>query len=163
MEKKNFYRRIFCRSGLVGTVLPLGLLSHTWAASEGETGADSATFGLIFDQQSEAMALAVKMRQIALDSGDQGYGAIVVRDNQLIGWAPSRVVTNHDPTAHAETEAIRDASRNLSNRNLNGSIMYSTSHPCPMCEAAAYWAGIDRMIYGSDMVDAGAPSLSRCR
>ena len=102
---------------------------------------------------------AFAMRRLALDGGDQGYGAIVVRDGEIVGQAPSRVVTRGDPTAHAEMEAIREAAARLGQRNLAGCTLYSSSHPCPMCEAAAYWANIERMIWGRDARDAGPPGL----
>ena len=104
---------------------------------------------------------AFRMRRIALDMGDQPFGAAVVRDGMIIGQSWSRVVIDEDPTAHAEMAAIRDASRRLGTRNLGGAILYSSSRPCPMCEAAAYWAGIDRMIFGRIAADAGVPKLCR--
>ena len=75
----------------------------------------------------------------------------------IVGAAPSRVVTANDPTAHAEMEAIRDAARRLRTRDLSGCTLVSTSRPCRMCEAAAGWAGISRMVYGPTLTDAGAP------
>jgi tRNA(Arg) A34 adenosine deaminase TadA len=108
------------------------------------------------------MARAVAMRDRALAAGDQGFGAVVVKAGRIVGQAPSRVVVNGDPTAHAETEAIRDAARRLGNRDLSGCVMYSTSRPCPMCEAAAYWANLDGLRFGSSLSDAGAPQLRRC-
>ncbi len=104
---------------------------------------------------------AFEMRDLAMDLGDQAYGALIVRDGVVIGQSPSRVVLDHDPTAHAELSAIRDAARRLSDRDLSGSILYSSSRACPMCEAAAYWAGVSQMIYGSDAISAGAPHLCR--
>ncbi len=108
------------------------------------------------------IARAFDMRRRAEKEGDQPYGAVVAKDGKIVGEAPSRVVTGSDPTAHAETEAIRDAARRLGNRNLSGCILFSSSRPCPMCEAAAYWAGIGGMVHGSDMTDVGTPRLSRC-
>ena len=104
---------------------------------------------------------AFELRQHAIDTGDQGYGALVVRDKIIIGQAPSEVVINGDPSAHAEMQAIRDAARRSASRNLAGSILYSSSRPCPMCEAAAYWAGIETMIYGESATDGGRPALCR--
>lgn len=104
---------------------------------------------------------AFAMRALAERNGDQSYGAVVVRDGRIVGEAPSAVVTKTDPTAHAEMEALRDAARRLGDRNLSGATLYSSSRPCPMCEAAAYWAGIDRMVHGRDLNDAGRPRLSR--
>ena len=105
-----------------------------------------------------AMAQARALRDEALRSGDQAYGAVVLRGEQIVGMAPSRVVTAGDPTAHAEMEAIRDAARRLRSRDLSGCTLVSTSRPCRMCEAAAGWARIDRMVHGDALTDAGAPS-----
>lgn len=105
------------------------------------------------------MARAFVMHRQALESGDQPYGAIVVRDGRIIGEAASHVVVHDDPTAHAEMEAIRDAARRHGARHLSGAVLYSTSHPCRMCEAAAHWAGIGRMVHGRSLSDAGTPSL----
>ena len=106
----------------------------------------------------QAMQRARSLRDQALQTGDQGYGAVVLRGEQIIGEAPSRVVFANDPTAHAEMEAIRDAARRLRSRDLSGCILVSTSRPCRMCEAAASWARITRMIHGDALTDAGAPS-----
>lgn len=113
-------------------------------------------------EQNRFMELAEKMRSLALDSGDQGYGAIVVKDNEVIGFGPSKVLVKGDPTAHAEMEAIRDAAKKLGSTNLRDCILYSTSRACAMCEAAAYWAGIENMIYGDSLDEAGTPRLRKC-
>ena len=108
------------------------------------------------------MEQARHMRDLALETGDQGYGAVIVRDGRIVGQAPSRVVVNRDPTAHAEMEAIRDAARNLETRDLRDCVMYSTSRACPMCEAADYWANLKSMRFGSSISDAGEPRLRQC-
>jgi tRNA(Arg) A34 adenosine deaminase TadA len=108
------------------------------------------------------MEQAWRMRDLALETGDQGYGAVIVKDGRIIGQAPSRVVVRRDPTAHAEMEAIRDAARNLGSRDLSGGVMYGTSRACPMCEAAAYWANLESLRFGSAISDAGEPRLRRC-
>ena len=105
----------------------------------------------------EAMRRAEALRDDALRAGDQPFGAVVLRGELVVGAAPSRVVTATDPTAHAEMEAIRDAARRLRTRDLSGCVLVSTSRPCRMCEAAAGWAGISRMVYGEALTDAGAP------
>lgn len=108
------------------------------------------------------MGRAFAMRRHALASGDQPYGAVVVKDGRIVGQSPSRVVVNQDPSGHAEMEAIRDAARRLASRDLSGCELYSSSRPCPMCEAAAYWAGIERLWYGAGIADGGPPRLTRC-
>ena len=100
---------------------------------------------------------AVEMRRLAVATGDQSFGAIIVKDNRVVGLGPSRVIVNRDPTAHAEIEAIRDACRRLGTTDLSGCMMYSTSRPCRMCETAAYWARLSRMYYGTPLTDGGAP------
>ena len=105
----------------------------------------------------DAMRRAEALRDDALSAGDQPYGAVVLRGAVVVGAAPSRVVTATDPTAHAEMEAIRDAARRLRTRDLSGCVLVSTSRPCRMCEAAAGWAGISRMVYGESLTDSGAP------
>jgi tRNA(Arg) A34 adenosine deaminase TadA len=82
---------------------------------------------------------------------------VVLRGDTIVGESPSRVVTAGDPTAHAEMEAIRDAARRLRTRNLSGCVLVSTSRPCRMCEAAAYWAGISSMVSGEALTDLGPP------
>ena len=104
---------------------------------------------------------AFEMRRLAVDYGDQAYGAVVVRDGIIIGQSWSRVILDQDPTAHAELSAIRDAAHRLDDRDLSGAIMNSSSRPCPMCEAAAFWARIDRMVFGREATNGGAPSLCR--
>jgi tRNA(Arg) A34 adenosine deaminase TadA len=105
----------------------------------------------------EAMRRAEALRDDALRAGDQPFGAVVLCGDRVVGAAPSRVVTAGDPTAHAEMEAIRAAARQLRTRTLSGCELVSTSRPCRMCEAAAGWAGIARMVYGEALTDAGAP------
>lgn len=100
---------------------------------------------------------AEAMRRLAVSMGDQPYGAVVVRGGRVLGQAPSRVLERKDPNAHAEREAIRDARERFGAEALRGAVLYSTSRPCALCEAAAAQAGVARMIHGADLKDAGAP------
>ena len=102
---------------------------------------------------------AFEMRDRAVELGDQAYGAVIVDAGRVIGQSWSRVVIDQDPTAHAEICAIRDACRRQGTRNLSGAMLYSSSRPCPMCSAAAHWAGIGQLIYGANGQDGGAPTL----
>ena len=106
---------------------------------------------------------AFEMRDLATSQGDRGYGAVVVHiaSGKIVAQAPSRVVTNGDPSAHAEMEAIRDAARHLGTRDLSKHAMYSSSQPCAMCEAAAYWANIDVLYFGRSATGGGTPQLCR--
>jgi tRNA(Arg) A34 adenosine deaminase TadA len=105
------------------------------------------------------MERAFEMRRRAIERGDQPYGAVIVREGRIVGEGVSAVVTDGDPTAHAEMQAIRDAARRLGTSDLTNCEMYGTSRACPMCEAGAYWARIARMYYGASTVDAGGPRL----
>ena len=102
---------------------------------------------------------AFELRKRAIERGDQPYGAVVVKDGNIVGEGVSAVMTDRDPTAHAEMQAIRDAARRLGTGDLSGCEMYGTSKACPMCEAASYWARIGRMYYGANATDAGPPRL----
>jgi tRNA(Arg) A34 adenosine deaminase TadA len=97
------------------------------------------------------------MLRLAQSWGDQPYGAVLVANGAIVGLGPSRVVQRGDPTAHAEREAIRDAQRKLGRTSLEGSVLYSTSRACRMCEAAAAQARVARMFVGQAMDDAGVP------
>ena len=132
------------------------LLGRRRAAAAGEVAQPAEATAQAF------MARAFAMKQAAREAGDQGYGAVVVRDGRIIAESPSRVVTAGDPSAHAEMEAIRAAARATGSRDLSGAVLYSSSRPCPMCEGAASFAGISEMIHGEGLTSAGRPRLTRC-
>ena len=142
-------------------VLAMAAVYPLFAAREGKAGIRET--GTIeqpeVSDDTSFMARAISMRQRAIESGDQGYGAVVVRDGKIVGQSPSLVLINKDPTAHAEMEAIRDAARRLNSRDLSRCTLYSSSPACPMCEAAAYWAGIERLVYGKNASEGGSPQL----
>lgn len=131
-------------AALVATTLPAGFLRATYAAGEPRSG----------QQWYDA---ALRMRKLAESWGDQSYGAVLVLNGELVGEGPSRVVKKNDPDAHAEREAIRDAQARLGPSSLAGSVLYSTSRPCAVCEAAAANAGVSRMYFGPSLMDAGVP------
>lgn len=146
---------MFGAAGLSALLLP-GLRARS-AGSQ-------AAAGIVQPERPDPEAFierAFELRRQAESSGDQAYGAVVVKDNSIVGQSQSRVVLDRDPTAHAEMAAIRDAARRLGRRDLGGCRLYSSSRPCPMCEAAAYWAGIERLAFGRAVTDGGAPRLCR--
>lgn len=87
--------------------------------------------------------------EAALQRGDCPVAAIVVRDGAVVGVGSNRVATTQDATAHAETEAIRDACRRLGTSRLDGCTLYSAMEPCPMCCWALKEAGISRLVLGA--------------
>jgi guanine deaminase len=113
-------------------------------------------------ERERFMARALEMRRIAVARGDQPYGAVIVREGQILGEGASAVLTTPDPTAHGEMQAIRDAARRLGTARLAGCELYTTFRPCPMCETAAYWAGVARIFHGEAITDAGAPRYPTC-
>ena len=105
------------------------------------------------DQMRRAVALsAEKMR-----AGFGGpFGAVIARDGAIIAEGFNQVTSNHDPTAHAEVVAIREACRRLGSFSLQGCEMYTSCEPCPMCLGAIYWARLDRVYYANTRTDAAA-------
>jgi tRNA(Arg) A34 adenosine deaminase TadA len=82
------------------------------------------------------------------------FGAIIVRDGQIIAKGFNQVVSTNDPTAHAEVVAIREACKTLNDFQLSGCDIYTSCEPCPMCMAAIYWARPDRVFYANTKTDA---------
>jgi guanine deaminase len=108
------------------------------------------------DTRKDFMRQAI---QVALESAtDRGgpFGAVVVKDGQVIARAGNRVTCDNDPTAHAEIVAIREACRLLGTHQLTGCEIYASSEPCPMCLSAIYWARPDRFFYAASWADAAA-------
>lgn len=111
----------------------------------------------VADGAGRFIAEAFRQRDLAVQAGDQAYGAVVVRAGEIIGHGRSRFVQDRDEDAHAERVAIADAQRRTGAPRLDGAILYSSSRPCRLCETAAASAGIARMIHGRAAIDAGAP------
>jgi len=106
------------------------------------------------------MAEALRMKNQAVASGDQPFGAVIVRVGVIVGYGPSRVILDRNPDAHAERVALWDAQKRLDTKDLTGAIMYSTSRACAACEHALAVASIERMYFGPDATDAGKPKRS---
>ena len=99
---------------------------------------------------------AIALSAEALETpGLEPFGAVIVKDGQIVGEGINRSVMNHDPTSHGETEAIRDACRNLGTVDLRGCDLYSSCEPCALCVAAMAIAGIGALYYAADMGQAG--------
>jgi len=82
------------------------------------------------------------------------FGAVVVKDNKIIGRGQNRVLVDKDPTAHAEVTAIRNACEHLGHFQLDGCTVYTSCEPCPMCLGALYWARPSRIVYACSREDA---------
>jgi tRNA(Arg) A34 adenosine deaminase TadA len=105
--------------------------------------------------KNKFMERAIELVQLNMRQGKGGpFGAVVVKNSQIIGEGWNKVTSNNDPTAHAEVEAIRNAAAKLNNFQLTGCEIYTSCEPCPMCLAAIYWARIDKIYYGNTKTDA---------
>ncbi len=99
----------------------------------------------------EAIALSFEN----VNSGQGGpFGAVIVKDGEIIAKARNQVTSTNDPTAHAEIVAIRQACQVLQTFQLNGCELYTSCEPCPMCLGAIYWARLDRVYYANTKADA---------
>jgi tRNA(Arg) A34 adenosine deaminase TadA len=103
------------------------------------------------------LSQAVALSASCLEEGKGGpFGAIIVKNGEIIASGVNEVLAKHDPTAHAEIQAIRAASVALHNYDLSGCVLYSSCEPCPMCLAAIYWARIDAIYFANGKADAAA-------
>lgn len=110
-----------------------------------------------FDQEQaeKFMRRAIELGRKGTAAGDGGpFGALIVRNGEIIGEGWNRVISSNDPTAHGEIMAIRDACKHISSYDLTGSEIYTSGQPCPMCLSAIYWARLDRIFYGFGIQDA---------
>ncbi|MBR4345512.1 MAG: nucleoside deaminase [Oscillospiraceae bacterium] len=97
----------------------------------------------------EYMKLAADEARQGIQKGDGGpFGAVIVRDGDIVGRGHNMVLASHDPTMHGEVSAIRNACKALGTHDLRGCTLYTTAYPCPMCLSAAMWANIERIYYG---------------
>jgi len=109
------------------------------------------------DKEFMQAAIELAMQNVRNHAGGP-FGSVVVKDGKIIGKGTNAVTTTHDPTAHAEVVAIREACQHLGTFQLNGCTLYTSCEPCPMCLSAIYWARIDRLVYActrKDAADAG--------
>lgn len=103
---------------------------------------------------------AVEIAGEGICSGGGPFGAVVSRGDKIISEANNRVVLMNDPTAHAEILAIRQAASLMKSHDLGECTLYSSCEPCPMCLGAIYWAGIQKVVYACDRIDAEAAGFS---
>lgn len=100
------------------------------------------------------MLEAIRLSEENVMNGGGPFGAVVVKDNRIVGRGVNRVTTNQDPTAHAEVMAIREAAQHLKTFDLSGCFIYTSCEPCPMCLGAIYWARLSGIYYGNTKADA---------
>jgi guanine deaminase len=106
-------------------------------------------------KNNQFMKRAIELSKLNVSSNKGGpFGAVVVRDNKIIGEGSNLVTCNNDPTAHAEVMAIRSACQELKNFDLSGAVIFTSCEPCPMCLSAIYWARIDKIYFANSRSDA---------
>lgn len=100
------------------------------------------------------MLRAIALSEENIQSGGGPFGAVVVKEDTIIGEGQNSVVTSNDPTAHAEIVAIRNACNTIKSYDLSGSIIFSSCEPCPMCLSAIWWSRIEKIYFGNTRKDA---------
>lgn len=107
------------------------------------------------DPNPEFMREAIRLSIEKMQAGHGGpFGAVIVKDGQIIARGFNQVTSTHDPTCHAEVDAIRKACALLGTFQLDGCDLYTSCEPCPMCLASAYWARMSRIVYANTRQDA---------
>jgi tRNA(adenine34) deaminase len=102
------------------------------------------------------MRVALELAHLAAEAGEVPVGAIVVKDSKIIGHGSNAPIAKHDPSAHAEIIAMRNAANRLGNYRLVGCTLYVTLEPCAMCTGAIQHARIARLVYGASDPKTGA-------
>jgi len=106
------------------------------------------------------MREAIRLAKKGMDSNSGGpFGAIVVKNGEVVGEGYNRVTSDNDPTAHAEIIAIREACKKLKTFQLDDCVIYTSCEPCPMCLGAIYWARPQKVYFAGKREDAAAASF----
>ncbi|MFC2116300.1 nucleoside deaminase [Bacteroidota bacterium] len=108
----------------------------------------------------EIMRQAIRLSIQNIDRGGGPFAAIIARDGEIIATGVNTVAQDNDPTAHAEVNAIRAATRELQRFHLGDCVIYTTCEPCPMCLGAIYWAGLPGLYFGNSREDAALYGFS---
>lgn len=106
--------------------------------------------------QSRFMQRAIELAQQASAAGEVPVGAVLVMDEQIIGEGHNQPIATHDPSAHAEIMALRDAGRRVGAYRLPGTTLYVTLEPCPMCLGAMIHARVSHLVFGASDPKTGA-------
>lgn len=110
-----------------------------------------------FDGHAHYMQAAINLAKEGMHNNEGGpFGCVIVKDGKIIGRGKNRVTSQHDPTSHAELNAIKEACKNIGSHELTGCTLYTSCAPCPMCLGAIYLAKIEKVYYGSSYKDAAA-------
>ncbi len=105
------------------------------------------------------MDQAVQLAAESVARGGKPFGAVIVKNGQVIATGVNEVWQINDPTAHAEMQAIRSAAQNGKEELLKGAVMYASGHPCPMCLAAMYLTGFEKIYYNTSLEEVEGTTL----
>lgn len=103
---------------------------------------------------TDFMLRAIQLSIDNIDKGGGPFGAVIVKEGEIVAESANSVTQDNDPTAHAEVNAIRAAGKKLGSFDLSGCEIYSSCEPCPMCLGAIYWAKLDKLYFGNTKSDA---------
>lgn len=107
------------------------------------------------EQDEFFMRRAIELAQTGIDTGAGGpFGAVIVKDGEIVGEGYNQVTSTNDPTAHAEVVAIRNACAKLESFQLDECVLYASCEPCPMCLGAIYWARPKQIFFAATHTDA---------
>ncbi|MBN2776190.1 MAG: nucleoside deaminase [Bacteroidales bacterium] len=104
--------------------------------------------------KQDFMRRAIDLSIENIEKGGGPFGAVIVKNGEIVAESGNSVTLDNDPTAHAEVNTIRKAAKKLGTFDLSGCEIYSSCEPCPMCLGAIYWAKIDSLYFGNNKVDA---------
>ena len=108
----------------------------------------------ITEKDKQFMREAIRLADESVKRGGGPFGAVIVKDGEIIAGGSNSVTINNDPTAHAEVSTIREACRKLGTFDLTGCTIYTSCEAFPMCLGAIYWAHISKIFYGNNRKDA---------
>jgi tRNA(Arg) A34 adenosine deaminase TadA len=114
----------------------------------------------ISEDDMRYMQMAIDKATENVKAGGGPFGAVIVRDGEVLAVDGNTVVPDNDPTAHAEVNAIRHACHKLNTFDLTGCTLYASCEPCPMCLSSAYWAGVSRLCFAATRNDAAGAGFS---
>lgn len=112
------------------------------------------------DDSETHLRHAIALALANVEAGGRPFGAVIVRDGQVVATGVNTILATHDPTGHAELNAIRAASERLGTADLSGCAVYASGHPCPMCMAAMRLAGIGEVAFACSNADGEPYGLS---
>ena len=106
------------------------------------------------ESQKVYMRRAIELSKLSVAKGGGPFGAVIVKNGEIVGESANSVTIDFDPSAHAEINAIRKACKALSSHELLGCEIYSSCEPCPMCLGAIYWSRLDNLYFANSKKDA---------